>query len=286
MKTVTDGDGLFAPMFNSLASLWLAGTAVLSGCTLTGSGSALQITVGAGTATAAGESVTVGEGTAAVTANAGTETRYDLLYATGAGALGIALGGTSTPALPGGCIPLAVLEIGPGQTTVPADRIHDCRALASLVVAAAATITALTATTVTATTISGNLNAVKFTGTAGSTVVKSVGGIAGPSLGGGTITTVGILTMPPGLQASPLRFRITASNENDYSEGLWGIRVLVGGVQRSDSTSVVSADVSVEGGDVVTLQVHTGVPINAYSITGYLQIGVLSPVVEIVAPVW
>ena len=140
MKTVTDGDGLFAPMWNSLASLWLAGTAVLSGCTLTGSGSALQITVGAGTATAAGVSVTVGGGTAAVTANAGTETRYDLLYATGAGALGIALGGTSTPALPGGCIPLAVLEIGPGQTTVPADRIHDCRALASKVVAASVTI--------------------------------------------------------------------------------------------------------------------------------------------------
>ncbi len=147
MKTVTDGDGLFAPMFNSLASLWLAGTAVLSGCTLTGSGSALQITVGAGTATATGASVTVAGGTAAVTANAGTVTRYDLLYANGSGALGIALGGTSTPALPVGCIPLAVLEIGPGQTTVPADRIHDCRALASLVVAAAATITAVGAVT-------------------------------------------------------------------------------------------------------------------------------------------
>ena len=142
MKTVTDGDGLFAPMFNSLASLWPVGTAVLSGCTVIGSESALQVTVAAGTATVAGTPVTVSGGTAAVTANAGTETRYDLLYATGAGALGIALGGTSTPALPGGCIPLAVLEVGPGQTTVPADRIHDARLLASHVVAGQLTLAA------------------------------------------------------------------------------------------------------------------------------------------------
>jgi len=272
MKTVTDGDGLFAPMFNSLASLWLAGTAVLSGCTLTGSGSALQITVGAGTATAAGVSVTVGGGTAAVTANAGTETRYDLLYATGAGALGIALGGSSTPALPAGSIPLAVLEVGPGQTTVPADRIHDCRALASHLVA-------------------GQLTLAAGLKSSGKTILNASGELAGggvasilypdPDRAAANICAQNLTenntindawtqllvlpAVPANLAVGPTHTVQVAWEHRESYAGSWGVAsrvyvngVAVGPIRETSSTgySVVSDPIDVSPGDVISIWGH------------------------------
>ena len=145
------------------------------------------------------------------------------------------------------------------------------------------------AAAVSGTTVSGQLRAVKFTGTAGDNTVKSAGPITGVSLGAGSVVNVATLTLPAGLQTSTLRFKITGSSEspNPYSSGLWGIRVLVDDVQQSDSDSNPVADVSVTGGQVVKLQVHVGgVSINAYSISGYIRVGALAPVVEVVTPTW
>jgi len=148
----------------------------------------------------------------------------------------------------------------------------------------------LNAGAVVGTTVSGNLSAVKFTGTAGdTTTLKTSDPITGSSLGAGSTTDVATFTMPAGLQTSTLRFKITGSDEapNGYSAGMWGIRVLVDDVQASDSTSNPVADVSVAGGNVVKIQVHVGgTGINTYTIYGYLKTGALTAYTEIVTPVW
>ncbi len=130
MKAIGDGDALFAPMWNALASLWLAGTAVLNGCAPSGSAFQLKCAIAAGEITVAGTRVSVAGGTLAnITANAGGEARYDLAYVDAAGNIGYVAGGTACPAIPADCVPIAVLQVDPEQTALPADRIHDCRAL-------------------------------------------------------------------------------------------------------------------------------------------------------------
>jgi len=137
MKTFNDGDPLFGVMMNAVAQLWPAGTAVLSGCTQTGSGAALEITVATGSVVINGTTISVSQQTK--TLDAATFDRYDLISVDTSGTVVVTKGTEErrVPALPANSVPVAVCLIETGQTTLPADRIYDARLLASLVIAAA-----------------------------------------------------------------------------------------------------------------------------------------------------
>lgn len=137
MKTFQDGDPLFGVMMNAIANLWPNGTAVLSGCTPTGSGAARQVTVAAGSVVINGTVRSVSQQTK--TLDAAAFDRYDLISVNSSGAVIVTKGTEErrVPALPANSAPVAVCLIEAGQTTLPTDRIHDARLLASQVVAAA-----------------------------------------------------------------------------------------------------------------------------------------------------
>lgn len=137
MKTFQDSDPLFGVMVNAIANLWPNGTAVLSGCTPTGSGAARQVTVAAGTVVIGGTVRPVSQQTK--TLDAAAFDRYDLISVNTSGTVVVTKGTEErrVPALPANSVPIAVCLIETGQTTLPADRIYDARLLASLVIAAA-----------------------------------------------------------------------------------------------------------------------------------------------------
>lgn len=137
MKTFQDGDPLFGAMMNAIANLWPNGTAVLSGNAPTGSGSARQVTVAAGSVVIGGTVRPVSQQTK--TLDAAAFDRYDLLSVNSSGTVVVTKGTEErrVPALPANSVPIAICLIEVGQTTLPADRIHDARLLASQVVAAA-----------------------------------------------------------------------------------------------------------------------------------------------------
>lgn len=127
MKTFQDGDPLFGVMMNAIANLWPNGTAVLSGCTPTGSGAARQITVAAGSVVINGTVRSVSQQTK--TLDAAAFDRYDLISVNTSGTAVVTKGTEErrVPALPANSVPVAVCLIETGQTTLPADRIYDSR---------------------------------------------------------------------------------------------------------------------------------------------------------------
>ncbi|MDI6720387.1 MAG: hypothetical protein QMD46_12325 [Methanomicrobiales archaeon] len=137
MKTFQDGDALFGAMVTALMQLWPEGSAVVAGCTPSGSGTARQVTVGAGTVTVGGTAVPVYLQTK--TLDAATFDRYDLIGVNNAGTVTVTKG-TETrrvPAIPANTVPIAIALVEVGQTTMPADRLLDGRVLASVLPALA-----------------------------------------------------------------------------------------------------------------------------------------------------
>jgi hypothetical protein len=127
MKTFQDGDPVFGVMMNAIANLWPNGTAVLSGCTPTGSGAARQVTVAAGTVVIGGTVRSVSQQTK--TLDAATFDRYDLISVNTSGTVVVTKGTEErrVPALPANSVPIAICLVETGQTTLPADRIYDSR---------------------------------------------------------------------------------------------------------------------------------------------------------------
>lgn len=109
----------------------IAGTGVVSGCVVT-AGTGLNVAVSSGTATLAGATVTVAGGTVGPLGAASTTLgRFDLIYATSAGAVTSLAGTASTnpvfPTVPANVIPLAVVYLpasSPAVTQVTAAMIN------------------------------------------------------------------------------------------------------------------------------------------------------------------
>ncbi len=127
MKTFQDGDPLFGAMMHAIANLWPNGTAVLSGCAPTGSGSARRVTVAAGTVVVNGAVVSVSQQTK--TLDAASFDRYDLVSVNTSGAVIVTKGvdARRVPPVPANSVPIAICLVESGATTLPADRIYDAR---------------------------------------------------------------------------------------------------------------------------------------------------------------
>ncbi len=211
MKTFQDGDPLFGVMMNAIANLWPNGTAVLSGCTQTGSGAARQITVAAGTVVIGGTVRPVSQQTK--TLDAATFDRYDLLSVNSSGTVVVTKGTEErrVPALPANSVPVAVCLIETGQTTLPADRIYDARMLASRLVAAAIRCsTEVSGATLQSQT--GNIGALsQFVDVPGTTVRKDVNISESVS---GTWKTLYTITVPPTYSSIPMSSNLRASITN------------------------------------------------------------------------
>jgi len=127
MKEFQDGDPLFGVMMHAIANLWPNGTAVLSGCAPTGSGSARQVTVAGGTVVINGTVVSISQQTK--TLDAATFDRYDLVSINTSGQA-IVTKGVDTrrvPPVPANTVPIAICLVETGQTALPTDRIYDTR---------------------------------------------------------------------------------------------------------------------------------------------------------------
>ena len=127
MKEFQDGDPLFGAMMHAIANLWPNGTAVLSGCAPTGSGSARQVTVAGGTVVINGTVVSISQQTK--TLDAATFDRYDLVSINTSGQA-IVTKGVDTrrvPPVPANSVPIAICLVETGQTALPTDRIYDTR---------------------------------------------------------------------------------------------------------------------------------------------------------------
>jgi len=127
MKTFQDGDPLFGAMMHAIANLWPNGTAVLSGCAPTGSGSARQVTVAAGTVAINGAVVSVSQQTK--TLDAASFDRYDLVSINTSGTAVVTKGvdARRVPPVPANSVPIAICLVETGQAALPADRIYDAR---------------------------------------------------------------------------------------------------------------------------------------------------------------
>lgn len=135
MRVFEDGDHLHGAVMTALAKLWPTGTAVLSGCEITGSPSALSVTVASGGVAISGEIVTVSGDTVSLTA-AGVIDRYDLVCVDTSGGI-VVVEGTEqrvVPPIPADTVPIAICLVEVGQSTLPADRVQDIRVLAARVV--------------------------------------------------------------------------------------------------------------------------------------------------------
>jgi len=130
MQTFADGDNVFGAQYTSVMSLWLQGTAVLAGCAVTGDTDELKATIGAGVVAVGGTAATVTGGTFTVPA-ASAFNRYDLIYVDASATAYLAVGNEvqKVRALPANTCPIAILQIDAAQTTLPATKIFDCRAL-------------------------------------------------------------------------------------------------------------------------------------------------------------
>lgn len=131
MKTFQDGDPLFGVMVDAIARLWPTGTAVLTGCTQTGSGATRTVTIAAGTVAINGTRYTVSGQNK--TLDAAAFDRYDLISVNTSGTVIVTKGTEErrVPALPANQVPICICLIETGQTTLPADRIFDARLLSS-----------------------------------------------------------------------------------------------------------------------------------------------------------
>lgn len=127
MKEFQDGDPLFGAMMHAIANLWPNGTAVLSGCAPTGSGSARQVTVAGGTVVINGTVVSISQQTK--TLDAATFDRYDLVSVNASGQAVVTKGVDTrrVPPVPANSVPIAICLVETGTTTLPADRIYDAR---------------------------------------------------------------------------------------------------------------------------------------------------------------
>lgn len=137
MKLFEDGDPCFAPMLNALFAAF-RGTAVMSGCEVSATGTSRTVSITAGSVQINGDAIAVGAGS--VTLDAGsTFDRYDLVSVDASGSKIVTKGTTKRkcPTQPANTCLLAIVFVPAGATVIATGDVYDARLLASQVVAAA-----------------------------------------------------------------------------------------------------------------------------------------------------
>ena len=142
MKLFEDGDPCFAPMLNALFAAF-RGTAVMSGCEASATGTSRTVSITAGSVQINGEVIAVSAGS--VTLDAGsTFDRYDLVSVNASGSKIVTKGTTKRkcPTQPANTCLLAIVFVPAGATVIATGDVYDARMLASHVVAGQLTLAA------------------------------------------------------------------------------------------------------------------------------------------------
>ena len=132
MKLFEDGDPFFAPMLNALFAAF-RGTAVMSGCEVSATGTSRTVSITAGTVQINGEVVAVSAGS--VTLDAGsTFDRYDLVSVNASGSKIVTKGTTKRkcPTQPANTCLLAIVFVPAGATVIATGNVYDARMLTAL----------------------------------------------------------------------------------------------------------------------------------------------------------
>ena len=127
MKLFEDGDPLFAPMLNALFAAF-RGTAVMSGCEVSATGTSRVVSIAAGQVQINGNAVNVGSGS--VTLDAGsTFDRYDLISVDASGSKIVTKGTTKRkcPTQPADTCLLAIVFVPAGATVIATGDVYDAR---------------------------------------------------------------------------------------------------------------------------------------------------------------
>ena len=135
MKLFEDGDPCFAPMLNALFAAF-RGTAVMSGCEVSATGTSRTVSITAGSVQINGEVVAVSAGS--VTLDAGsTFDRYDLVSVNASGSKIVTKGTTKRkcPTQPANTCLLAIVFVPAGATVIATGDVYDARLLSSLLAA-------------------------------------------------------------------------------------------------------------------------------------------------------
>ena len=127
MKRFEDGDPFFAPMLNALFAAF-RGTAVMSGCEVSATGTSRTVSITAGSVQINGEVIAVGAGS--VTLDAGsTFDRYDLVSVNASGSKIVTKGTTKRkcPTQPANTCLLAIVFVPAGATVIATGNVYDAR---------------------------------------------------------------------------------------------------------------------------------------------------------------
>ena len=246
MKLFEDGDPCFAPMLNALFAAF-RGTAVMSGCEVSATGTSRTVSITAGSVQINGEVIAVGAGS--VTLGAGsTFDRYDLVSVNASGSKIVTKGATKRkcPTQPANTCLLAIVFVPAGATVIATGNVYDARMLISLLVAQQ----------IAASQYVGGSNLL-MQASASDTLVNASEGLV--SVTGTTPTKVKEIWLSPQNSAAStyrIKFNLAAT---DYVTVLGAI--YVNGVQRGTSREAAtmsytefSEDISgLKGGDLVQL---------------------------------
>jgi len=137
MKLFEDGDPCFAPMLNALFAAF-RGTAVMSGCEASATGTSRTVSITAGSVQINGEIIAVEAGS--VTLDAGsTFDRYDLVSVNASGSKIVTKGATKRkcPTQPANTCLLAIVFVPAGATVIATGDVYDARLLSQNLAAAA-----------------------------------------------------------------------------------------------------------------------------------------------------
>jgi hypothetical protein len=216
MKLFEDGDPFFAPMLNALFAAF-RGTAVMSGCEASATGTSRTVSITAGSVQINGEVIAVSAGS--VTLDAGsTFDRYDLVSVNASGSKIVTKGATKRkcPTQPANTCLLAIVFVPAGATVVTSGNVYDARLLSQNLAAAAIECAgALQNQT-------GNIGArTGFVDSPGNTTRKSFS--PGTVLAKNETATVATITIPANYSStvdSNLRITIVKSTDSTYDHYL------------------------------------------------------------------
>jgi hypothetical protein len=267
MKLFEDGDPCFAPMLNALFAAF-RGTAVMSGCEVSATGTSRTVSITAGSVQINGEVIVVGAGS--VTLDAGsTFDRYDLVSVDASGSKIVTKGTTKRkcPTQPANTCLLAIVFVPAGATVIATGDVYDARMdapnLAVAAIECAGTIRNQT----------GNIGArSQFVDIPGNTVRKSVS--YGSTILGSMTQQVASVVVPTNYSSVPsssnLRVVVEAPSwSSPYSSLTWTVTVKRNGVAIGSASGEVAGNktltVDTTGGFAAgeTLSVEVSTPSNS-----------------------
>lgn len=277
MKLFEDGDPCFAPMLNALFAAF-RGTAVMSGCEVSATGTSRTVSITAGSVQINGEVIAVSAGS--VTLDAGsTFDRYDLVSVNASGSKIVTKGTTKRkcPTQPANTCLLAIVFVPAGATVIATGNVYDARLLSQNLAAAAIECAGAIQNQ------TGNIGArSQFVDVPGDTVRKTVYPGVTVADGAGEVTVASI-TVPasysPVPNSSEGRFIVKITGQS--GRYTWGAtaKVYRGAVQigsasinvySTGGTCTIDTSGGFAAGDVLTIKVSYttgGDPYNPTSVT-------------------